>query len=148
MLDEQKALFCQQGQAQDLLLPLEDPPALLVWAGIAFSLLFEQELQTPNQSFTCACLFIPCCSVGPSVPLPGCDPAVTQELFWGSPGCLSNTLQSCRKGKSGLLCSCCCFNARQGLTQHQLLGWGQVSDFISCRGSHSCCHSERWLWDH
>lgn len=36
MLDEQK-LFCQRGQAQHLLLPLEDPPALLLWAGISSS---------------------------------------------------------------------------------------------------------------
>lgn len=40
MLDKQKALFCQPGQAQDLLLSLENPPALttlcampLVWKG-------------------------------------------------------------------------------------------------------------------
>lgn len=51
MLDKQKALFCQGGQAQDLLLPLEDPPGLEREC-LLFPLPFQQELQT--RGFLCA----------------------------------------------------------------------------------------------
>lgn len=154
MLDKQKALLCQRGQAQDLLLPLQDPPALTLcqcrWFGrgmppLPTLLLAEKrKLQTEKTSNERVHLCLPLhpllkCGIMRDVP--------AAENAWNHPGIVPLRVEAVypaplpelheRKGRF-FLC-CCCFNAQAGFDPSISCsgGWPRVGCLILSRlGDH------------